>query len=265
MDREKLERRIAGYEKNLVKRRKGDEDVKGKGGKGSIIPHLSAGLGAAAIALLPLPAEAAIHYSGPQNLPVNASNTSAEVDMDNDGHADFTFDFFSFIGAGGATHNIRLIQSGPSHIDKNRRHIDVAALPANYSIRSPLANPATYYWTSTHMDILASQWWSSYDSGTNGDFNNKTGYIGVRFQGDCDRGHYHYGWIQFSSTDDMHGTVIDWAYEDQCDIQILAGDTGAQSQATSVPTLDQWGMMILIAMLAALGAREMAVRCDDNA
>ena len=48
----------------------------------------------------------------------------------------------------------------------------------------------------------------------------------------------------------MQGTVIDWAYEDTCG-SIPAGDRGAP--LIPVPTLNQWGLLALVALLAGAG------------
>lgn len=72
----------------------------------------------------------------------------------------------------------------------------------------------------------------------------------MRFSAGCGTA---YGWIQYDGTNaPVSGTIIDWAYESSCGTPILAGDMGAP--AVGVPTLNQWGLMILIGLLAGAGA-----------
>ena len=86
-----------------------------------------------------------------------------------------------------------------------------------------------------------------------GNFNNATGYIGVRFSADCGTA---YGWIQYegvtNSFGPITGTIIDWAYEDTCQ-PILAGEKAG----APVPTMNQWGLIVFTLLLGALAAREL--------
>lgn len=59
----------------------------------------------------------------------------------------------------------------------------------------------------------------------------------------------HYGWVRLSlSTSPLVGTIIDYAYESQAGVAILAGDTGP----TAPPGVPEPGTMILVAS-AGLG------------
>ncbi len=87
---------------------------------------------------------------------------------------------------------------------------------------------------------------------TYGNFIGTTGFLGVRFDTGTVAPCYHYGWIRVSVNTDVTEAIIhDWAYEDQCNTPIRAGDTG---QVTTVPALNQWGAFALVALLAAGGA-----------
>lgn len=132
---------------------------------------------------------------------------------------------------------------------------DPVDLPMGYSIRNTLPGTLQWAYLSTHAtfpwigDTLAGRYpyiGNFYAQGTQG-------YIGVRFyDAVCD----HFGWIQFRHDTGVppltQGTIIDWAYEDTCNAPILAGDT-VGAPAVSVPTLNQWGTLILIALLAGAG------------
>ncbi len=118
-------------------------------------------------------------------------------------------------------------------------------LPGNYSIRNTLSAP--YTWTlNTSFTTLAGTspfYGNFYVPGTRG-------YLGVRFRSlQCPvGGPPHYGWIQFQHDTGVppftQGTIIDWAYEDNCGTAILAGAGAAP--AVPAPTLNQWGLIILI-------------------
>ncbi len=50
-------------------------------------------------------------------------------------------------------------------------------------------------------------------------------------------------------------SIIDWAYEDTPDTPILAGATGVVPQP--IPTLNEWGMIVLMTLLAGAAAWKM--------
>jgi len=138
-------------------------------------------------------------------------------------------------------------------------------LPSGYSIRS-LAS----WYSAAFLGVDARAAFSTHTAGSGftpaytitydfGNFKGTTGYLGVRFQSaSCTGTNWHYGWIRFSAAADAsQGTVIDWAYEDQCNTPILAG---AGAPQVAVPTLNQWGVLALVALLAGSGAVAMRRR-----
>lgn len=186
----------------------------------------AAGIGVAI--LCPLPAEAAIQYSGPQNLPINANNNYIALDIDGNGIYDFNFNFNSFIDATQSFRSVNMAPeiSGNGWIDVIE-HGDPARLSVNYNVQTALPNTDLFAWDSpANEDTLAgTSFGNTYD--TFGDFNGQRGYIGVRFTSPaCDNGNYHYGWIQFETTLPPAGNIIDWAYESSCNTPILTGDLG---------------------------------------
>ena len=79
-------------------------------------------------------------------------------------------------------------------------------------------------------------------------------YIGVRFFSDND-GERHYGWIQINVSARISSTtVVDWAYEDTPGASILAGATSSQQ---AIPTLNEWGIIVLMTLLAGAAAWKM--------
>jgi hypothetical protein len=90
-----------------------------------------------------------------------------------------------------------------------------------------------------------------------GNFLGKTGFIGVQFKKGNDT---HYGWIHFEGPNPpTYGKIIDWGYESEPDTPILAG-APKYTQPTkthTIPTLNEWGMLILMALILEEGLRRM--------
>ena len=65
-------------------------------------------------------------------------------------------------------------------------------------------------------------------------------------------GQRHYGWVQITegATDQ---SILAWAYETTPNTPIVAGSTTSVSSVTSIPTLSEWGIILLSGLLA-LGA-----------
>ncbi len=200
---------------------------------------------AAGLLVLAPAADAAIRYSGPMSITVDDGNPLVFVDIDNDGTKDFAIYYsvntiFKYtikghmIGGYNSSNQVILTGSYSYFVDN---------LPSQYLIKSSLSSPRSWKYAGI-MDV--------YNVGTSpghgygyGRFLGTQGCIGVRFQ---TSGGMRYGWIGYgASADAGQGTITGWAYEDT-GAPIRACDTGLV--ATTVPTLNQWGMMALIALLA---------------
>jgi len=201
-------------------------------------------------------AEAAIHYSGAQNIDVSSGNPNRIIDLNNDASNDFIFNYVA--GGGQFAIGISNAASGYGHINNSTQHSDAARLVTNYSIKNVLVAP--FYWSNTVIDTLngsRSVGSSSYTSDSLGNFNNATGFIGVRFHSEnCQGANYNYGWIRYQGSTPLgipgvSGTIIDWAYEDTCNSPILPG----QTQSNSIPTLNEWGMIVFTLLLGGIAAR----------
>lgn len=221
------------------------------------------------------PSLAAIHYSGPRNLPLNNAFVSQMVDFTSIGQAtDFSFDYTTSgatgpgtrgnadgarranrrqakaarNGARATSNNLCLMyaQGGAEAVCAGSPPSYSLArnFPVNYNINSALSP-----WRSAWSFVLNGNWtpW-----GTGASFNSQTGYVGVRVPVTGSPGHFYYGWIRYRGNSDGTGTIIDWAYEDQQDVTISAGATGVSS-ATPIPALDEWGALLLFALLAGAG------------
>ncbi len=214
---------------------------------------------AAGVMALAPAADAAIQYSGPKNLVLDSASTPISIDLNGDSVIDFVFQYSGY----GITHSLSFTvntTTGTRQWIGFTGNSDAARLNSGYQIRANItAASLGWYVDFDSLDILA-----AYSDGgtTDGNFNGARGYMGVRFTSATCTGRngtgFHYGWIQFEATADAtQGTVIDWAYEDQCNTPIRAGYTG---QVTTVPTLNQWGILALIGLLAGGGMLAMRRR-----
>ncbi len=221
---------------------------------------------AGALAMAPL-SEAAIVYSGPQNLTVNSSNTLRNIDLNSDAQNDFRFSYSYYSGYSWGVVNIlnlysnQFIQSDGAVGTGNPGYgnSDAAFLPQNYAIGPNLA--ATFvYWTAG-SEPLAGTGYS-----TQGSFINRTGFLGVRFHSaQCQGANWNYGWIRFSNTGGPNGNIVDWAYENACNTPIPAGATANQQQpATPVPTINEWGMIGMAGLLGAAAVNQLRKRKEEQ-
>ena len=208
-----------------------------------------------ALALAPS-AEAAIQYSGIQNLPVNSS-TSQEINFNGSG-PQFKIGYDSFptgpflildVGIHPSTGSAQFIKGKAGHHSNAPLN-----LSSNYQIRSTLAHPASATWGTSIFNPLNG---IAFYHGVEplfpiGNFIDSTGYIGVRFKAQCGTA---YGWIHYTGTINVEeftssGTIIDWAYDDSC--QPIAAGQG--ETPITVPTLNEWGMIIFTLLLGGLAA-----------
>jgi len=210
------------------------------------------------------PAQAAIHWSGPKDLLLNRDHTPVAVDLNGDGIADFSFLHLGTVYSGyydTATYRYTAQIMGIIGTTGNSA-IGSTYYPVPYRLQQGdmvsqgmagawapfgLLAAGVYYWTHT---AGTSTYSSSYRLGN---FINQEGFVGVRFQID---GNTHYGWIAFEGTWDppgwSEGRIAGWAYEDVPDTAIAAGDQGAV--VPPIPTLNEWGMIFLAALIVASGA-----------
>jgi hypothetical protein len=203
-------------------------------------------------------AEAAIHYSGLKNLPVNSS-TSQNIDFNGSG-PQFRIGYYSKtsiyydIGIHGLTANAQHIKGAHTAGSQTFYNYIVLNLPSNYQIGSNLLNAPRAAWaTEAVFDTLN----GIFNGASDGNFPNATGYIGVRFNTPaCQGSSFAYGWIHYRGTTltgtnhTVTGTIIDWAYEDNCQ-PIAAG----ASATVAIPTLNQWGMVVFTLLLGGIAAR----------
>ena len=185
-------------------------------------------------------AEAAIHYSGEMNIVLDNSYTFYSIDMDGDGDPEFglygisypqvPFGYFAVFRTSGAAW-----VGNPSNFSPPR-------LSCAYDI-GPTLPRDSYVWDDNFYGLLTYFGGSYYY----GNFSRARGYLGVRFQVD---GENLYGWIDFQGDENGHGIIHGWAYEDS-GAPIAAG--AGSDNCEVVPTLNEWGMIILVSLLAAGG------------
>ncbi len=191
---------------------------------------LYSAVAAGVLAMAP-PADAAVHYSGLKNLPVNSS-TSQYVDLNGDGLDDFKFGYAYwtsspnswgrgpfFYGLYGAGH---IWGSGTAYC------FDAIKFASNYQIKATLIHPH-FSWRTSYWDSLNGTF-TGVIGNCQGNFNNTTGFLGVRFHSSaCYGGDFNYGWIRYHGDTQVSGvasgTIMDWAYEDTCNVPIYSGET----------------------------------------
>jgi hypothetical protein len=177
------------------------------------------------------PADAAIVYSGVQNLPV-ADNNTVSVDLDGDLVKDFAFKNAS-ISSSVFYNAARPLLSNALGANPFYN------LPATQIINSALSWKTQAAFINPNGLVLNLA--STAATTTNQPFPNGAGYLGVRFQ---IAGSTHYGWIRYDGTTSLTpplvatGIIVDWAYEDTADTAITAGqvaDDYANSCAGAAP------------------------------
>ena len=226
-------------------------------GKGSARPGnlalASAAAGGAALAVAPA-AEAAIQYSGVRDIMLMATNTTNHkynIDVDGDGN-----DEFSIINATpepgvGLAFIYQLKESASvlgSYIFDGFPYANAKALTANYNIGS-ISSQTSRFWTS-NSDVVIGFGTVSDHYGNFPGAENK--YIGVRFT-KVENGPLHYGWIRVNLAANIQTiTIVDWAWEDEADKPIPAG-----KGADVIPTLNEWGIIVLMTLLAGAAAWKM--------
>ncbi|MDA8434342.1 MAG: hypothetical protein M0Z60_15465 [Nitrospiraceae bacterium] len=216
-----------------------------------------------ALAMAPA-AEAAVQYSGPKDIPLTPNGPPVMVDLNNDGADDFGFVAYSTQTTAGTAIYLDVQASlfapvstgglgGTGVIGGAGSVIPIftpARLGTGYQVGNTLLN---YSWGNAMgalgFDIRYRLGTSSI-SYSGGNFLDATGCIGVRFQ---TAGGQRYGWIRYQGTS-APSVIKDWAYEDS-GAPISACDV---PPPVSVPALDHWGLMILIALLAGMSVKGIA-------
>jgi len=200
-------------------------------------------MAAGAVLGLSQPAFSAIVYSGSRNIPVVGT----------------VYGFWGIANSYFLLRGVGFISNAVAYI----------FIPAQQNIIANFSNEADNL--STPFVISpAANWKESVGfrlqyGGYLGNFINERGYIGVRIS--AGGGNWHYGWIQFDGTYDgvSGGRIIDWAYEDCVNVGIRAGATqNSRCGPYPVPTLSEWGMIILIALLAGCGMHRIRKQRDED-
>ncbi len=176
------------------------------------------------------PADAAIVYSGVQNLPVAGGNT-VPVDLDGDTVNDFQFKNAS-ISSSVVYNAVKPLLNnalGQAHI--------LFDLPLSLAVNAALSWRTQGYFTQPPYGLVLNLASTAVSTGFfyNGT-GNGTGYLGVRFQIAANT---HYGWIRYDGTASVTGPVatgliVDWAYENTPDASILAGEAPAPTTTTTI-------------------------------
>ena len=145
------------------------------GKSGKLQKRLSAysALAAGVLAVVPS-AEAAIQYSGAQNLTVNSSTTPVFVDMNGDMTNDFEFSHTDLVWQHNQVSRMSALGDASAILMADTGHSDWANLSANYSVRSNINSPLIW---DDGWEPLAGNYFTSGSFNSNG----AQGYLGVRF------------------------------------------------------------------------------------
>ena len=248
-ERDGLTGRLEAYGKSCVEPLTGKSSVDLK-----ILTSAAAGFGL----LLACPhAEAAIVYKGPYN--ISLSNNTFTLDMDSDGIADFDL-VASNTGFASTTSSIlysyKIGIAGIIPLVPGASWVGTSSFPEKLSGGYAVGpNPVIPWYSSFGALAYSVIYTYSGDAVFNtftGNFAGERGFIGIRFE---ISGETKYGWIDFEGVVGQPGRVIihDWAYEACSDTAIEAGATSGGADCEAIPTLNEWGMIILVGLLAAGG------------
>jgi len=172
-------------------------------------------------------AEAAVIYSGPQNLDVGpisvggySSVDNVDIDLDGDLANDFRVGVFAFYYGSFIGGDVRALQSGGA-VARN-------GTPARqFASGSTIGASADFDFDRAALfDYSGGSFNSNFGWNTNG----SVGFAGVKFD---DR----YGWIQIEVTAANHMVVVDWAYESEAGKSIKAGATVPEPSAGALTGL----------------------------
>lgn len=184
-----------------------------------------AGVGAI---LVPPPAEAAIVYSGLQELDV-ANSGSVAVDFDGDAVMDVTFVHSSYPSSSG---NYQIMEGPAGDVS----FVGSSDMPDRL-VKGMLINDNGIVAKSVAVLAGENGIGSSY-----GNFLGNSGYLGIKFKISSNT---HYGWIQYKANANASiGTIIDWAYENTPGKAIETGDTSGEVIEPGDKSSFNWGLFL---------------------
>ena len=207
---------------------------------------LNYSLAAAATVAMAQPVQAAVVQSGPQFITLNHDGCSY-IDLNGDMIEDFAFCLYSYAGF-----SYGVLFSEP----------DNAAMlySSKYTVASRLCSEEVPGDTDSFDEIAVTH--VNYAGYRYGQFSGKNGSIGLRFEIPNGGSETHYGYIRlWASAQGDQALIKDWAYEDVPDTSILTPPCGevirTDTDPTTVPTLNQWGILILMGLILLEGGRRL--------
>ena len=203
-------------------------------------------MAASSTLLLCSQAAATPQYSGLKN--ETFSQSMFQVDID--GNSVIDFDIIDSFNPNNSNQGIIAINANGSNFNNLIKGQSVSSgnVPPRFSVGQQIG-PANSFAAGKYLAF------NGFSSLTGGEFLGQRGFLGVRFKiGDNE----HYGWIHFEGGNPpTYGKVIDWGYEDQPNTAILAGAPKYKKTTAKVPTLNEWGILILMALILEEGLRRM--------
>jgi len=226
--------------------------------------------GATLTLAIPMNARAEIMYSGPLNIPVDNETRTIDMETFSDQEPatgeDFRFEnsgsTYTYIapGTGTATSSLAYHENIISAASDAGALMEQSTGNKYFPVSLAASNWVSSQTETENLEFRGDGYinfhvnhhsaGTSSDSYPYGNFLGKSGYIGVRFEINQKT---HYGWIQFESTPNgSAGTIIDWAYESEPDTKIHVGE---RPEPAAIPTLNEWGLIFLAALILAEGGR----------
>lgn len=182
-------------------------------------------------------AQGTIAYFRPSQAIVVAFDPNAfppvfyEFDVDQNGTIDYRFDLADGLGVSveptGANRQIAVPEIPPD------MGSELDPLPAGFEVAASLT--PGYQWVSQESPNRAGHSFLSAcaDIGCIGLFHGQDAYMGIEFQRGDD---IHYGWVHINNpAGQAGGYILDWAYETQPGVPILAG---------AVPEPSTWALLV---------------------
>lgn len=205
---------------------------------------LSYSVAAGAAVAMASPAQAAVIGSGPQNITVNPDDCF-KIDLNGDMIDDFEFCLYEML---------------PDYIGVLFANVDnyVMVYPPKYVFATRLCGevvPGDADWNP--YGITHGTYYGNYGM-RYGQFWGETGSIGVQFEVPGGAGPtMHYGYVRVSVDEDGKRAVIkDWAYESTPETPIMT----PPCEEDVIPTLNQWGIFILMGLILLEGGRRLKRR-----
>ncbi|MFA6617722.1 MAG: T9SS type A sorting domain-containing protein [Candidatus Neomarinimicrobiota bacterium] len=171
-------------------------------------------LAGAALLLTPSAAEGEIIYHDPEDIVVDSSNATVDIDIDQDGSADFKIYYNLYYSYYSSSVSFDINALDQNYVSGQSSSVKKLSNNVLISADNSWEKKPVFF----NVDSAGSTW-------GNWPPNSKEQYFGIKF---LISGNTHYGWVKASVERSVGGdlllTVHDWAYENTPDTPIKTGD-----------------------------------------